>query len=99
MKKVLAITLTLLSIKSFALTEDYILWSRAEIYAQKKQAKKKDQDKSDVCQKLSKNAATEKHVLIQKNQSKPLKIVLRIKNSAEPRVLLNFKEHHKVQCS
>ena len=73
MKKVLAITLTLLSIKSFALTEDYILWSRTEIYAQKKQVKKNKQSKKDICQKLSKNEATEKTCIDSKKSLKTIK--------------------------
>ena len=60
MKKILAVALTLLSIKSFALTEDYILWSRAEIYAQQKVNNKNKQAKIELCEKLTKDESSEK---------------------------------------
>ncbi len=66
----------LLSANTYALTEDYILYSRAEVAAQKREMQKQEKKKNTICEKYSLSANIKESCQASKKSNELIKACL-----------------------
>ena len=76
MKKLSFLLLVLLSVNTFALTEDYILYSRTEVASQQREMKAKQEAKVLLCEKYSLSKNIKESCLITKKSNDLIKACL-----------------------